>query len=154
MRTVIGAAPGLPTDVVLDPDTNLGGEILLGGAGSDTIRGNLGDDIIDGDAWLNVRIAVMENKDGTGTELFSVDSLNDIQARLRSGEINPGQLKAVREILYDDAATVAAGNPVDTSEDVAVFSDIRDNYTITRNPDGTWTVNHTGFTVPTPTVPD
>src|SRR3546814_8998408 len=31
------------------------GDIILGGDGSDTIRGNAGDDIIDGDKWLNVR---------------------------------------------------------------------------------------------------
>ena len=34
------------------------GEIILGGDGSDMIMGRGGDDIIDGDKWLNVRIAV------------------------------------------------------------------------------------------------
>ena len=34
------------------------GNIILGGAGSDFMMGRGGDDIIDGDAWLNVRISV------------------------------------------------------------------------------------------------
>ena len=34
----------------------VGGNILLGGGGSDFIEGRGGDDVIDGDAWLNVRI--------------------------------------------------------------------------------------------------
>ena len=37
----------------------VGGNILLGGAGSDLIEGRGGDDILDGDKWLRVRIAVM-----------------------------------------------------------------------------------------------
>ena len=127
------ADSGVGTDVVFESDTNGGGEIILGGAGSDRIRGNLGNDYLDGDAWLNVRIAVMSNKDGTGTELFSVDSLNEIQARLRSGEINPGQLKAVREILNSDGSKVSdTGETTNsaTDRDIAIFSDIQANYTI------------------------
>ena len=34
------------------------GDIILGGDGSDTIMGRGGDDIIDGDKWLNVQIGV------------------------------------------------------------------------------------------------
>ena len=34
------------------------GNIILGGDGSDIIEGRGGDDLIDGDAWLNVRISV------------------------------------------------------------------------------------------------
>jgi Ca2+-binding RTX toxin-like protein len=32
--------------------------VIIGGAGSDTIQGNLGNDFLDGDAWLNTRIRV------------------------------------------------------------------------------------------------
>ena len=48
------------------------GDIILGGDGSDTIMGRGGDDIIDGDKWLNVRIAVHANvgpDGGTGAIL-------------------------------------------------------------------------------------
>jgi Ca2+-binding RTX toxin-like protein len=134
LRDVLNIADsGVGTDVVFESDINGGGEIILGGAGSDVIRGNLGNDYLDGDAWLNVRISVMSNKDGTGTELFTVDSLNEIQARLRSGEINPGQLKAVREILNSDGTKVSATGESTNSavdRDIAVFSDIYANYTI------------------------
>jgi Ca2+-binding RTX toxin-like protein len=126
-----------PNAIVLTSDRAFaGGEIILGGDGSDIITGNLGDDIIDGDAWLNVRIEVHANKDGTGPVLFSVDSLNEISARMLStgpDHINPGQLKAVREILYDTT-------PGDT--DTAVFNDVLSTYTITPNADGSVTVVH------------
>ncbi len=142
LRGVVGAAPGAPGDVVFESDINIGGEIILGGDGSDTITGNLGDDILDGDAWLNVRIAVhstvvnpVTGLFGPGdTVLFSVDSLNEISARMLSrgpDHINPGQLKAVREILYDDAAIGTTTNPTDTNVDIAVFSGLRSDYTIT-----------------------
>ena len=36
------------------------GNILLGGAGSDRIEGRGGDDVIDGDRWLNVRLSVQD----------------------------------------------------------------------------------------------
>ena len=35
------------------------GNIILGGEGSDIIEGRGGDDLIDGDKWLNVRISVL-----------------------------------------------------------------------------------------------
>src|SRR3712207_5315624 len=58
LQAVIGdaALPANPQGYVFDPVN--GGDIILGGDGSDTIRGNAGDDILDGDAWLNVRISV------------------------------------------------------------------------------------------------
>ncbi|HXV76779.1 MAG TPA: peroxidase family protein, partial [Candidatus Polarisedimenticolaceae bacterium] len=80
------------------------GNIILGGAGSDIIEGRGGDDLIDGDHWLSVRISVRENADGTGAEIDTVTSLTQLVDRVFSGEINPGQLVIVREILVDDGA--------------------------------------------------
>ena len=137
LRELLGIAPGAPDDVVLSP--TIGEEIILGGAGSDVITGNLGDDIIDGDAWLNVRIAIHANKDGTGAVLFSVDSLNEVKARLLSGEINPGQMKIVREIVTTGVSA--------TDVDTAVFSDVQANYTLSGNANGNLVVDHTGFVV-------
>ena len=34
------------------------GNVMMGGAGNDTIEGRGGDDVIDGDLWLNVRISI------------------------------------------------------------------------------------------------
>jgi Ca2+-binding RTX toxin-like protein len=115
-------------------DTTTGAEIILGGGGSDMIKGNLGNDILDGDAWLNVRIAV------SGVPgLTSVDSMNDIKARMLTGEINPGQLSIVREILQ---STTAA-----TDVDTAVYNRNASEYSIVLNADGSRTVTHTPVAV-------
>ncbi len=130
LRDFLGAAPGNPADVVFESDINAGGEIIMGGGGNDSIRGNLGNDILDGDAWLNVRIEVHQNIDGTGPVLFSIDSLQEIRARLMStgaDHINPGQLKIVREVL--DGNT-----PNDI--DVAIFSGEQARYLIETDADG------------------
>ena len=68
------------------------------------MMGRGGDDLIDGDAWLNVRISVRANADGTGPEIASFDSMQDMVPLMLDGTYNPGQLKAVREILYADGA--------------------------------------------------
>ena len=47
--------------------------------------------------------------------------------------ITPGQMHIVREVVEDDGAG-------DT--DIAVFNDVRANYTITSNPDGSIRVEH------------
>ncbi|MBO3275893.1 peroxidase family protein [Pseudomonas schmalbachii] len=111
------------------------GNILLGGDGSDIIEGRGGDDLIDGDKWLNVRIAVYAAGDTnhTGPEIRSFNSMTEMIPFMLSGEINPGQLKAVREIL---PGTSTGGAAYDT----AVFSGIRDNYTITNRGNGVYTV--------------
>jgi len=120
--------------VVFDP--SLGGDILLGGAGSDTMYGKSGNDIMDGDSWLNVKIAVHAVKnDYDSPVLFYVDSLAEVQARLLStgaDHINPGQLRIVREIVTDGV------NPSDN--DVAKYAGSIADYTVTRNADGTYTV--------------
>ncbi len=89
-------------DVVGAGVTSFGaGNIILGGDGSDILEGRGGDDIIDGDAWLNVRVSVRQNADGTGDEIATYDSLTDseLQENIFDGTWNPGQLTIVREIL-------------------------------------------------------
>jgi Ca2+-binding RTX toxin-like protein len=117
-----------------------GGNILLGGDGNDRFLGRGGDDIIDGDRWLNVRVGVFENigvDGGEGQEIASADSLKDLVTQVFNGTYNPGQFRIVREIL-----TANGTGDIDT----AVFSDVLANYTITYNPDGSVTVSHTGGT--------
>ena len=129
------------------------GNILLGGAGSDVIEGRGGDDIIDGDAWLNVRISIREV--GSPTEITTIDSLKHIFAAtdgvpaswvgkslselMIDRVIQPLQLNIVREIL--DHGTGRAGTDLDT----AVYWDVVDNYTFSRGEDGSYLVSHTGF---------
>jgi hypothetical protein len=111
------------------------GDILLGGDGNDEITGNAGDDIIDGDRWLNVRISIRANNDGTGEEIGSADSLTQLSARIFSGQINPGQLVIVREILTADGVG---------DIDVAAYSGTRAEYDIIANANGSVTVTHSG----------
>ena len=161
LRETLGVVDsGNPDDVVFESDINGGGEIILGGAGSDTIRGNLGNDYLDGDAWLHVRISVNENRDRTGAEIASFEGLTSqiawtnalpaswqaldnqgvptgltrsLAELMRTGEVNPGQLQAVREILNSDGSLVSdTGQTTNLAGDVdiAVFSDVRANYVI------------------------
>jgi Ca2+-binding RTX toxin-like protein len=113
-------------------DTFSGGNILLGGGGSDVIQGRGGDDVIDGDKALNVRISIRDPQDPT-VELRSIDSLFEISNELLDGSISPGQLQIVREL-------VDAGQEGDV--DTAVFFDVRANYNIRSNADGSVTVDH------------
>lgn len=116
-----------------DPaDTFTGGNILLGGGGSDVIQGRGGDDVIDGDKALNVRISVRDPQDPT-VELRSINSLFEISGELLDGSINPGQLQIVREILDEGQ---------DGDVDTAVYFDVRANYNIRENTDGSVTVEH------------
>ncbi|MHC8366475.1 peroxidase family protein [Pseudomonas sp. ZT5P21] len=121
------------------------GNIILGGNGSDLIEGRGGDDLIDGDKWLNVRIAVYDAGDvnHTGPEIATFDSMVDMIPFMLDGTYNPGQLKAVREIL---PGTSTGGAAFDT----AIFSGLRSEYVVTRDTRGTtdvaddvWTVTDT-----------
>ncbi|MFV3338985.1 peroxidase family protein [Pseudomonas sp. NY15349] len=96
-----------------------GGNIILGGSGSDLIEGRGGDDILDGDKWLNVRISVRANSDGTGPEIASYDSMEPMVPLMLNGTYNPGQLVIIREIL----------NGTD-SYDTAVFSGVSTDYSV------------------------
>ena len=131
-----------------------GGNIILGGGGSDMIEGRGGNDFIDGDAWLDVQIGVFTNPDGTGAEIARFDSMAPMVPHMLSGEWNPGQLRILREIK--DAGTGAPGTNYDTAVFSAVFEsdyivdsvagvDIiqrLENYDIVNNFDGTFTVTH------------
>ncbi|GAA2721565.1 peroxidase family protein [Cellulomonas aerilata] len=127
---VAGLAGVLPPNVT----SFTGGNILMGGAGSDSIEGRGGDDVIDGDAYLNVRISVRNQVAEPSTQVETFERMRDVQARVLSGEINPGRLRVVREVLTPtDAAAV----------DTAVFSGPLSDYTITAA-GGVATVAHDG----------
>ncbi|EMY36031.1 heme peroxidase, partial [Arthrobacter crystallopoietes BAB-32] len=112
------------------------GNILLGGGGSDTLEGRGADDILDGDKYLSVRLSVRTDRNDPATEIGSATSLTKpylanssetIQQAVFAGKVDPGNVVIVREILD-------GGRPDDT--DVAVFSDIEANYTVTTTPAG------------------
>ncbi|PTR14803.1 Ca2+-binding RTX toxin-like protein [Nitrosospira sp. Nsp2] len=93
------------------------GNIIIGGDGNDVLQGRGGFDILDGDAWLNVRIAVTGHPTVT-----SVESMAELLPLMLSREINPSQLSIVREILHDTT-------PTDNS-DTAVFQGNLADYVI------------------------
>ncbi len=118
------------------------------------IEGRAGNDVIDGDAYLNVRVAVhawnpdktpILNGDGSPVILGSVTSIaghltlggitKTLPQWMLDGTINPGQLNIVREILYD-----ASGS------DTAVYWDVIENYDISRTEDGRVIVTHVAQT--------
>ncbi len=133
--------PGLITNLqstVLGGATTFNaGNIILGGMGSDLIEGRGGDDIIDGDRWLNVRISVRATADPASAETATHNGMTaPLQTAVFAGTINPSRLHAVREII-----TPAAPTGVDT----ALFTGNRADYTITiNNTTGVITVNHGG----------
>lgn len=144
-RTTVTVA-GVQETIVMD--TADASDILLGGGGSDVIKGLAGDDVIDGDSWLNVRIAI---NDSNGNEIGTADGMSKqvhdaagnvlyggrtLDALVFDRTINPGSLAIVREILD--------GN-VEGDVDTAVYTDVMENYTFTRNEDGSITVDHSGF---------
>jgi hypothetical protein len=129
-------------DVLGGATTFNAGNIILGGAGSDLLEGRGGDDILDGDRWLDAQVSVRDRLDPT-IELRRVDSLSAIRADVIAGTINPGQLRIVRQIR-----TQAPGADIDT----AVFSDVRANYLLVTNADGSRTVAQIAARAGRPTV--
>jgi Ca2+-binding RTX toxin-like protein len=126
------------------------GDILLGGAGSDTITGRAGDDVIDGDRELRVAISVRTNVDDPATEIGRTDLMEhtatsgtfgpgtagmNLQQAVFAGLVDPGNLAIVREIV---------SNPNAADVDTAVYSGARASYTVTRNANGSVTVNANG----------
>jgi Ca2+-binding RTX toxin-like protein len=105
------------------------GNVLLGGAGSDSIMGRGDDDIIDGDSYLRVQL---EAPDGLGG-LMRVDRLGALQARVFNGTLNPGDIDIVREII-----TTAQGASIDE----AVYIGPSGDFDVTDLGDGRWIVDH------------
>jgi Ca2+-binding RTX toxin-like protein len=130
------------------------GNILLGGAGGDTITGRGGDDVIDGDRSLNVRISVRTDPADPSTEIGSTDLMEHrylhdstgaltgptLQAAVFAGTVDPANLVTVREITAPPAGTDL------TSVDTAVFTGPRGNYDIAFAP-GRVVVTQTGENV-------
>ncbi|TWT01670.1 peroxidase family protein [Reyranella sp. CPCC 100927] len=112
------------------------GEIILGGDGSDTIMGRAGDDIIDGDRWLDVRIGVFNldvNGQRVGAPIETHASMTTLADRMFSGEINPAQLSIVRDIKIDTTAG---------DIDIARYQGNRSEYAFGTTAAGEVTVTH------------
>ena len=107
--------------------TSEANDIILGGADSDLIEGRAGDDYIDGNAALEVVLRHAPS----GEEQ---PSMAGFQARVFSGAIDPEDLEIVRQIVVPTGQAAVI--------DTAFYGDVRTNYLITNNGDGTWRVEH------------
>jgi Ca2+-binding RTX toxin-like protein len=116
-----------------------GGNIILGGAGSDLIEGRGGDDILDGDRWLNVQLRATYNN---GT-IRRFDSLHQAKTDVFAGLVNPGAFVIERSIVTDARVPADCGVAAPRNCDTAVFTGPRADYLIASNADGSLTVTHT-----------
>ena len=136
----IARIAGLQAVLGADVTSYIAGDIILGGDGSDTIMGMAGDDIIDGDKWLNVRIGVfavdnpLTPADESLTQIDTANSMTELVAEMFNGTYNPGQLRIVREIV-----TTADAVP---DIDVAKFQGARGEYAFSATADGQVIVSH------------
>ena len=149
------------------------GNILIGGDGGDRIQGNGGNDVIDGDARLNVRIGINDANDleigtaekmqgavhfytaaeaaalGAGYAAAGVALLarqgDALDTLMFDRTIKPSQLEIVREILNDTTQNNAQLPGFDGDVDIAIFRDVQANYTVVNNGNGTYTVTHLAF---------
>ena len=125
------------------------GNILLGGAGSDTIEGRGADDIIDGDRYVSVRLSIRTNPDGTGAEIASTPLMENIptgagwtgalagktlQQAVFAGLIDPGRIVIVREVVTPPTVAANCVAAVKVDCDTAVFSGPRADYDVTFAP--------------------
>ncbi|MCU1531425.1 MAG: heme peroxidase, partial [Arthrobacter sp.] len=90
------------------------GNILIGGPGSDLLEGRGGDDVLDGDAWLNVQLEA--------PGVVPVDSMTALRAAVFAGQLDPGTITIRRTIEV---------SPAGSSVDTALFTGPRSEYDVT-----------------------
>jgi Ca2+-binding RTX toxin-like protein len=172
-RTTQTGMNGVVEQVVMD--TADASDIVLGGGGSDRIKGLAGDDVIDGDKWLNVRIAVHAGHDEdspTGVVIATADGMTGKLYRTAAGlaALNPADLynpaggtnpPGYAGVTLQEAMFTRALNPgqlnivreiIDGEKagdiDTAVYTDVRANYSFGLNSDQSLYVDHSGFVEP------
>ena len=122
------------------------GDIIIGGAGSDTITGRNGNDLIDGDAVLQTWVSI-PSAWGFANEAPSYVSVPAGRAYVASiarvSEYIANNLIDSDVIASLQIVRLIAQTGHATENDVAVFQAPRSNYTITVNTNGTITVADT-----------
>ena len=143
--TAEGVAKITGLDALLDGKTFplAEGNVLIGGPGSDIIEGRGGNDIIDGDAWLDVQLQAPDPANPGSFKL--VDSMLDLADDVFARLINPRDIFIARSIKSTGAS------PADV--DTALFCDVASNYTITLNLNGSVRVAHLADSCPQPVDP-
>lgn len=123
------------------------GDIILGGAGSDTITGRNGNDLIDGDAVLQTWVSI-PSAWGFANEAPDYVSVPAGRAYVASiskvSEFIANNLVDSDVIASLQIVRLIAQTGHATENDVAVFQSPRANYTFTVNANGTITVSDSG----------
>ena len=140
------------------------GNIILGGLGSDVIQGRGGDDILDGDRHLLVRLSVRTDVTDPRTEIGSALALErlpftgtfgpgtdgmTLQQAIFAGRVDPGHVAIVREIITSPVTPADCADAAPSNCDTARFAGNRSEYTITVVGD-TVVVSHTDPVRPVP----
>ncbi len=105
-------------------DTDGINNLIVGGPGSDIIQGRGGDDFIDGDLMLRVQLEYNGER---------ADSAAQFQDRIFRGQIDPGEITIVRELV-----DLSAEGDIDT----AVYAGPIGQYSIEDLGDGYFRVSH------------
>jgi Ca2+-binding RTX toxin-like protein len=121
-----------------------GGNIILGGLGADLLEGRGGNDILDGDRWLNVQLRAPNVATADTSDFVFVNSLDALKTDVFAGRINPSQITIVRSIVTPATVPAADCNVTPASAqvncDTAAFSGPLANYSWVVNADGSVTV--------------
>ena len=151
------------------------GNILLGGDGDDVMQGRAGNDLIDGDALLNVRIRIVHNgitysaesmntdaaqagtqyagkvfnTDVNGDPIFTSPAFGSrsLTSLMLDRTLNPGELSIVREIKYDSTIVIGLGMNTDTAVYRGNYAQYDIEGRITSGPDGSGAVIRKAFDV-------
>lgn len=115
-----------------------GGNIIMGGPGSDTLRGRGGNDLVDGDAALEVRISVpitpvtascpgitgtVVTDPQSGGQRVLVSQVLQLRQATLAGCLDPGSASFTRTVVTGPAPVVGT--------DIAAFAGDRADYTVT-----------------------
>ena len=95
-------------DAIFTPQNQfVGGNIMLGGAGNDAFHIYDGNNVIDGNAWLNVCLLVSGYETGTDTSCGGgngFNSMSPLALPMETRKISPTDVQMVREIKESSAA--------------------------------------------------
>ena len=150
------------------------GNILIGGDGDDVMQGRAGNDLIDGDALLNVRIRIVHNgitysaesmntdtamagpyagkvfnTDVNGNPIFTSPAFGgrSLTSLMLDRTLNPGEMSIVREIKYDSTMVTGFGMNTDTAVYRGNYAQYDIEGRITSGPDGSGAVIRKAFDV-------
>ena len=140
LNVVVAGALTVDTDGNGVADAFAGGNIIMGGPGSDLLEGRAGDDILDGDRWLNVQLSAPSPTVVGRTLLYNSMKLGPTNCVGLVPACTAAELRPLRAAVFDTVNRVPVTSiqmvrsivtPLPGADvDTAVFSGPLANYTI------------------------